>query len=77
MARNLKYNYQTILQQNNGFGWDDLESWGTNSSYSGMSKEDKTELKRLKIGYKIAQPCAALRVINRRIPIAELMCAQL
>ena len=77
MARNLKYNYQTILQQNNGFGWDDLESWETNSSYSGMSKENKLELKKLKIEYKIAQPSAALRVINRRTPIAALMCAQL
>jgi hypothetical protein len=29
-----KYKYEIILQQNNGYGWDDVESWETNSSYS-------------------------------------------
>ena len=64
----LKYKYLTILQQNNGYGWDDLETWNTNSSFSGMSRSDIAELKYLKAEYKRAQPSASLRVINRKSP---------
>jgi len=66
MTKKLKNKYETILQQNNGYGWDDVENWKTNSTFSAMSKEDKVELKRLKVEYKIAQPRASLRVINRK-----------
>ena len=64
----LKNKYETILQQNNGYGWDDVETFQNNSTFSAMSKEDSAELKRLKREYKIAQPKAALRVISRKTP---------
>lgn len=68
-AKKLKNKYETILQQNNGYGWDDVEIWETNSTFSGMSNKDKAEMKRLKSEYKIAQPRSPLRVINRKTPL--------
>ena len=66
-----KYTYETILQQNNGFGWDDVEYFETNSTHTGMNKEERAELKRLKIEYRIAQPSAPLRVIHRMTPVTH------
>lgn len=63
--KKLKYKYERILQQNNGNGWDDVESWETASNYV-LSKEDSKSLKRLKAEYKIAQKNATLRVISRK-----------
>lgn len=60
-----KYKYEIILQQNNGYGWDDVESWETNSSYSANLREIKSELKSLKENYKQAQRNASLRTIHR------------
>ena len=70
-TKKLKNKYETILQQNNGSGWDDVESWDNNSTYTGMSKKDLTELKRLKSEYKIAQPRSKLRVIHRKTRLGK------
>lgn len=40
-----KYKYEVILQQNNGFGWDDVESFETNSSY--LLKDSMSKMRRL------------------------------
>lgn len=63
-----KFQYEVILQQNNGFGWDDVEFFETKSNYL-LNKDDKEELKRLRIEYRIAQPFAALRTIHRKAKI--------
>ena len=64
-AKKTKNIYQIILQQNNGYGWDDVESGETNSSYSLNLKKIKEDLKKLKVEYKTAQPRASLRTIHR------------
>ena len=64
MEKTRRNNYEVILQQNNGYGWDDVETFETNSSFA-LGKGDRDELKRLKDEYRIAQPSAALRTIHR------------
>jgi len=60
-----KYEYEVILQQNNGYGWDDIETFQTNSTYN-LGKIKKAELVYLKKEYKIAQANAPLRTIHRK-----------
>ncbi len=62
-----KNTYEVILQQNNGYGWDDVEYWETNSTFR-LTKEEREDLKYLKSEYRRAQPASSLRVIRRRTP---------
>ena len=61
-----KYKYFLVLQGNYGYGWDDLEDFETNSQGIIINDDDRKELKRLKIEYKIAHPSVSLRVISRK-----------
>jgi len=67
-TKKLKNKYERVLQQNFGYGWDDIWSWDTDSSFY-MNKKDGAELKRLKSEYRANQPGADLRVISRKTPL--------
>jgi len=61
-----KYRYYVILQKNYGsHGWEDIEEFESNSTYS-LSPSDSKELKRLKKEYRISDK-APQRVIYRKV----------
>ena len=39
----MKFNYQVVLQANYGYGWDDVDSYETNSGFS-LSREDAKDI---------------------------------
>jgi hypothetical protein len=64
--KNRKYTYEIVLQQNNGYGWDDVEYFETNASFGGLTQDQWKNIKYLRAEYRIAQPGAPTRLIHRR-----------
>jgi len=58
-----EYNYYKVIQQNWGYGWDDVDFHETDSTY--WPKDRKLFLENLK-AYRENQPGVPLRVVQRK-----------
>lgn len=60
-----KYDYEVILQQNYGSGWDDVEFFTANSQFV-LTGEEKKRFVAAKKDYQKNQPGISLRSIHRK-----------
>lgn len=59
----MKFNYQVVLQANYGYGWDDVEWYETNSTFS-LSREDAKDIVFQSKEYALGR--ARTRTVKRR-----------
>ena len=60
-----KYTYYKVIQQNYGYGWDDVDFYETNSRYFFESVEDKKNFKENLRLYRTELPYP-VRVVHRK-----------
>jgi len=65
-----KYEYYKVIQQNWGYGWDDVDFYETNSQFLFNSREERrTFMTNLNL-YRTEQT-APVRIIERREPVTN------
>lgn len=61
-----KYKYWAVIQQNFGYGWDDIVYYETDSTGYIVDPNQRKEFAREKKDYRLNQPEAKLRVVYRK-----------